>query len=268
MKNLILVKLGGSLITDKTKPFIPRLDIIKRLAREIREARQKKKIKLIVGHGGGSFPHKPAKDYKTNDGIINKESYKGISLVQDAAARLNRIIVGSLIEAGENAVSVQPSAGSIAQGGRIKKWFLEPIKEMLKHNLLPVPYGDVALDTKKGCSIISTEEILNYLAKQLDSERIILAGIVDGVFTSDPQKNPNAELIPEINSKNYENVKKYLSGSTGIDVTGGMLHRVERMWELAKIGVEIEIINGGKGGNLKRTLLGEKGLGTIIKTIS
>lgn len=265
MKNLILVKLGGSLITDKIKPFTLRTGVIKRIAREIHEAREKKKIKLIVGHGGGSFPHKPAKDYRTNEGIINKESYKGISLVQDAAARLNRIIVSSLIKAGENAVSVQPSAGFIAENGRIKKWFLEPLKEMLEHNLLPVPYGDVALDIKKGCCIISTEEILNYLAKQLNSKKIILAGIVDGVFTSDPQKNPNAELIPEINSKNYKIVKKYLAGSAGIDVTGGMLHRVERMWELAKIGVEIEIINGEKEGNLKRALLGKKVKGTIIK---
>lgn len=265
MEDIILVKLGGSLITDKTKPFTPRLDVIKRLAREIHEAREEKKIKLIVGHGGGSFPHKPAKDYRTNEGVISKESYKGISLVQDAASRLNRIIVNSLIEAGENAVSVQPSASLIAEDGRIKEWYLEPIKEMLKHNLLPVPYGDVALDIKKGCCIISTEEILNYLARQLNSKRIILAGITGGVFTSDPQKDPDAKLIPEINLKNYEDVKQYLRGSAGIDVTGGMFHRVKEMVELIRIGAESEIINGEKEGILKKALLGEKGLGTIIR---
>lgn len=265
MKNLILVKLGGSLITDKTKPFVPRLDVIKRLAEEIHRVRKEKNIKLIVGHGGGSFPHKPAKDYKVNEGIINKESYKGISLVQDAASRLNRILIKSFIKIGENAVSIQPSSALIAKGGRIKKWYLDPIKEMLKSNLLPVVYGDVAIDIKKGCCIISTEEILNYLARQLGSKRIILAGITDGVFTSDPQKNPDAKLIPEINSRNYKDIKGYLTGSAGIDVTGGMLHRVERMFELTKFGVEAEIINGEKEGNLKKALLGEKRLGTIIK---
>lgn len=265
MKDLVLVKLGGSLITDKIKPFTPRLDVIKRLAREIHEVREEKGIKIIVGHGGGSFPHKPAKDYRTNDGIINKESYKGISIVQDAASQLNRIIVKSLIEAGENAVSVQPSAGFIAENGRIKEWYLEPIKEMLRHDLLPVPYGDVALDIKKGCCIISTEEILNYLARQLGSKRIILFGITDGVFDKDPNEDSDARLIPEINSKNYEDVKRYLSGSSGIDVTGGMLHRVNRMFELTKIGVKAEIINGEKENYLKRSLLGEKRLGTIIR---
>ena len=265
MKELILVKLGGSLITDKTKPFTPRLDIIKRLSREIHEARKEREIKLIIGHGGGSFPHKPASDYRTNKGIISKESYKGISLVQDAASQLNRIIVNSLIGAGENAVSVQPSAGFIAENGRIKEWYLKPMKEMLKHGLLPVPYGDVALDVKKGCSIISTEEVLNYLARQLDSKRIILVGITDGVFNKDPNKYSDAKLIPEINSKNYEDIKKYLGGSVGIDVTGGMLHRVNRIFELVKFGVEAEIINGEKEGNLKRALLGEKVLGTLVR---
>jgi len=264
MEDLVLIKLGGSLITDKAKPFTPRLDVIKRLANEVHEARETG-LKIIIGHGGGSFPHKPAKDYRTNEGIISKDSYKGISLVQDAASRLNRIIVNSLIEAGENAVSVQPSAGLIAENGRIREWYLESIKEMLKHNLLPVPYGDVALDLKKGCCIISTEEILNYLAKHLGSKRIVLAGIVEGVFTSDPQKNPDAKLIREINSKNYELIKKYLGGSAGIDVTGGMLHKVEEMLELAKAGIESELISGEKENILLRSLLGEKGLGTIIK---
>ena len=265
MNDLILVKLGGSLITDKTKPFTSRLDVIRRLANEIHEAREEKDFGLIVGHGGGSFPHKPAKDYRTNEGIINKYSCKGISLVQDAASRLNRIIVNSLIEAGENAISVQPSSALVTEKGRIKEWYLESIKEMLKQNLLPIPYGDVALDIKQGCSIISTEEVLNYLAKSLNSKKIILAGIVDGVFTSDPQKDPKAKLIPEINSKNYQEIKKYLGGSAGIDVTGGMLHRVERIFELAKLGVEAEIINGERKDYLKRALLGERGLGTTIK---
>lgn len=265
VENLILVKLGGSLITDKTKPFTPRLDVINRLSREIHEAREEKKIKLIIGHGGGSFPHKPAKEYRTDLGIIDKESFKGIAAVQDAASQLNRIIVKSLIETGENAISVQPSASFIAEGGLIKNWYTEPIETMLKFDLIPVVYGDVSMDIRKGCSIISTEEILNYLARQLAFKRVIIAGITSGVFDKDPNKYSDTKLIPEINSKNYQRTREYLGGSVGIDVTGGMLHKVEKMFELTKFGVETEIINGEKENYLKRALLGEKGLGTIIK---
>ena len=65
-KPLILLKLGGSLITDKTKPYTANIPVIKRLAREIHEAREEKDINLIVGHGGGSFPHVSAKKYQTH----------------------------------------------------------------------------------------------------------------------------------------------------------------------------------------------------------
>ena len=264
MNNLILIKLGGSLITDKKKPFTPRHDVIKRLAREIHEAKQEKKLKIIVGHGGGSFPHKPAKDYHTNEGIINKDSFKGIALVQDAASKLNRIIVDALIDAGENAVSVQPSASLISENGRIKEWYLKPVKEMLKCDLLPVPYGDVALDTKKGCCIISTEEILNYIAKHSSFKKIILAGITNGVYDKDPTKYPDAKLIPEINSKNFDEIKKYLGESSGIDVTGGMFEKVNKIFELAKFGAEAVVMSGEIKGNLKKALLGER-VGTIMR---
>jgi isopentenyl phosphate kinase len=135
--------------------------------------------------------------------------------------------------------------------------------------MIPVPYGDVALDTKKGCCIISTEEILNYICRTFTGRyrpsRIIVCGRVDGVFTGDPDANKCAELIKEITPRNIGEVGGYLAGSSGIDVTGGMKHKVESMLELAGIGIESEIINGLKPGLLKRALLGERGLGTIIK---
>ncbi len=266
MRNLVFVKLGGSLITDKSEPFSLRTQIIQRLAREIHKARQSKDIKLIIGHGGGSFPHVPAKKYETHKGLINENSYEGLAKVQDAAARLNRIVVSSLINAGEWAFSIQPSSATVTKNGRIAEWYTKPIELLLNYDMIPVPYGDVGLDTFRGCSIISTEEIFNFLARKFKPERILLCGKVDGVFTADPSIDPKAELIPEITTKNYAEIKKWLTTSDGIDITGGMLHKVERMLELTKLGIKSEIINGFKQDCLRRSLLGEIGLGTVIKT--
>ena len=55
-----------------------------------------------------------------------------------------------------------------------------------------------------------------------------------------------------------------MKGSSGIDVTGGMLHKVKSLLELAKIGIESQVIDGKKPQTLKRALLGERNLGTII----
>ncbi len=268
---LILIKLGGSVITFKNKPFHEDLKTIKRLVREIHEARQEKDFRLIVGHGGGSYPHVPAKKYKTALGIIDEKSYEGIAKVQDAASRLNRIIVRELINVGENAVSIHLSSCCVAENGVIKKMFLEPIKKLLDFNMVPVPYGDVCLDLKKGCCILSTEVILTYLGKlfaktenKYKVSKIIMCTDVGGVFTDDPKKNSQAKIIPEITPTNFEKVLKYVKGSSGIDVTGGMLHKVKSLLELAKIGIESQVIDGKKPQTLKRALLGERNLGTII----
>lgn len=263
---LIFLKLGGSLITQKDKPFTERKDIIERLAKEIHEARQEKDFRLLIGNGGGSYPHIPAKKYQTAQGIINEQSIKGIVEVQDAASRLNRIIVRALLDAGENAISVQPSSVCITENSRIVEFYTKPLEMLLEKEMLPVVYGDIGLDTKQGCSIVSTEELFVFLAKKLKPQKIIMAGVVDGVFTADPIKNLNAKLVSEITPENYPEMKIMLTGGAGIDVTGGMLHKVERCLELASGGIESYIINGLVENRLKETLLGKEVVETIIKS--
>lgn len=262
---LIFLKLGGSLITQKDKPFTEDREVINRIAKEIHEARKEKYFNLLIGNGGGSYPHVPAKKYKTAEGIINKESLKGIAEVQDAASRLNRIVVRALLDVGENAISIQPSSVCLTQNSRIVEFYPKPLEIFLEKDMIPVVYGDVGLDLKRGCCIISTEELFVFLAKKLKPTKIISAGMVDGVFTADPLKNSKAELIPDITSKNYPKIKKMLAGSAGIDVTGGMFHKVERYLELSKIGVNSYIISGAVKNRLKDTLLDKEVRGTVIK---
>ncbi len=263
---LIFLKLGGSLITQKDNPFTERKDIIQRLAKEIHEARQKKDFKLLIGNGGGSYPHVPAKKYQTAKGIINEESLKGIAEVQDAAARLNRIIVRAFLDAGENAISVQPSSVCITENSKIVEFYTKPLEMLLEKEMLPVVYGDIGLDLKQGCSIISTEELFVFLAKKLKPQKIIMAGVVDGVFTADPTKDKTAQMIPKITPQNYPEIKKKLSGSAGIDVTGGMLLKVEKALELISTGAEVSIINGLVENRVKEALLGKEVVRTIIKS--
>ena len=264
MKGLIFVKLGGSLITDKSRPYTERPDVIKRLAQEIHSARSKG-AKLVIGHGGGSYPHEPAKLYQTQKGFISPDSRKGLAVVQDSAARLNRIIIKALMDAGEDAISFQPSSFALAKSSRIVEGYAKPIEKALEAGMLPVVYGDVGFDLSQGCCILSTEEIFAFLAKALKPERIIMAGKVDGVFTADPNRDSSAKLIMEITKDNFHGIKKYLTSSDGIDVTGGMLLKVEKCLELAGTGAQCEIVNGLKPGNLQNALSGQSGLGTIIR---
>ena len=149
MQDLFLVKLGGSLITDKAKPYTAKLSIIKRLVKEISDVKKDKEIKIIIGNGGGSFPHTSAKKYQTQNGIINKESYFGMSVVQNDAAKLNRIIIDEFLKIKTKAISIQASCCCVAENSKIKKMFLQPIESLLDYNIIPVVYGDIGIDLKK-----------------------------------------------------------------------------------------------------------------------
>ncbi len=267
-RDLVFLKLGGSLITDKTRPFTTRPAVIQRLCREIAEARHAKNFELIIGNGGGSFPHGPAHKYQTHKGYLGPESVRGFAEVQDAAARLNRIVVNALLAAGVNACSIHPSAGAIAREASIVKWDLLPLKKIMDLGLVPCVYGDVAIDEKKGITILSTEEIFSFLAEELKPSRIVIAGEVDGVLAGDPNKEPNASLIPEINKKNYADVSKWLGASrAAADVTGGMLGKVNKLREIASLSKnsEIIVVNGLAAGRVRDALLGKKVVGTVIK---
>ncbi|MDD5317822.1 MAG: isopentenyl phosphate kinase [Candidatus ainarchaeum sp.] len=264
MGELVLVKLGGSLITDKSRLESPRMDVIKRLAAEVHSAcEEREDLELVLGHGGGSFPHRPAENYGTGKGMKGAHACRGIALVQDAASRLNRMVVGALIEADENAVSIQPSACMVTENGAISSAFLKPIQMAVKTGITPVPYGDVALDSKIGCSIISTERILDFIAREMGASRLIIAGVEEGVWADFPSRK---KLVSEITPDSFGEARKSLAGSESIDVTGGMLHKVERTVALARdTGISTRIISGMEPGRLKDALLGRNVPGTLIR---
>ncbi|MFQ6134763.1 MAG: isopentenyl phosphate kinase, partial [Nitrososphaerales archaeon] len=260
---ILLVKLGGSVITDKSRPFTERMDVIERLAKEIHSARSGSEPRLIVGHGGGSYPHTPAEEFQIHKGLIDKESSRGVALVQDAAARLNRLVVKALIDAGEDAVSVQPSACILAESSRIVWWDIRVLQEMLKIGLLPVVYGDVVLDVEQGCSIASTEEIFFYLANLLLISRIVIGSDVDGVLD---YTSKGREKFDVITPSDRVRISASLQGAETVDVTGGMKSKVELLLRLAEEkGVESEILNASRPGLLESALKGRRGLGTIIR---
>ena len=237
--------------------------MIKRLAEEIHSSKKDSHNDLIVGHGGGSYPHIPANKYQVHKGLKDSVDFKGVPLVQDAAARLNRLVVSELINAGENGISIQPSASILAKSSKIIKWDVRIIQEMLKLNLLPVVYGDVVIDVGQRYSIVSTEEIFFYLANNLDIKRIVIGSDVDGVIDNSSKSGKKVDIITPSDRKW---ISASLRGAKTIDVTGGMRSKVELLLFLAEEkGVESEILNATKPGLLELALRGKKGTGTIIR---
>jgi len=262
-KPIVLIKIGGSLITDKNKPFKVNNEALRVIVKEIGNVVQKTEKQLIVGHGAGSFAHVPAKKYNTISGVKTEKELFGMAKVCDAACQLNRIVVKELLKVKLAAVSVSPFGIFLSENFKLKKINSLVLKRLLEMKSLPVVYGDVIIDIKKGCTIFSTERVLGYLGQELikdgfEVEKIIHCGKTDGVY------DENGKTIPLINKKNFEKYKKALTGSGGIDVTGGMIHKVEESLKLAEKGISGLIIDGVEKGSLLNAVLGKDVLGTRI----
>jgi len=164
-------------------------------------------------------------------------------------------------------VSIQPSASIRCRGGKLAAMAVYPIQQLLTRGLLPLVYGDVALDELWGSTIASTEAIFAYLARALHPQRILLLGEVEGVYSVDPRKDPQAHVIPIIHAARVGQTDGTLGGSHGVDVTGGMHSKVHLMLELVRDlpGLTVQLVSGLLPGLLERVLLDpSSNLGTRI----
>ena len=245
--SLIYLKLGGSLITDKRNPETPRSHVLKHLSQEIAQARlDRPLLRLVLGHGSGSFGHVSARRYGTRDGVRSADEWFGFAATADAAARLTRIVAAHLLQAGLPVWSVQPSVALRCEDGDVISGPAETVRLALERGLLPLIHGDVALDSSRGGTIASTEEIFEYMAAQLPPVRIVLAGEVDGVYTSDPLLDPAAALLEEITPRAFNSLQATLGASHATDVTGGMAAKVEQALRMvrAQAGLQVVICGG------------------------
>jgi isopentenyl phosphate kinase len=260
---LLFLKLGGSLITDKTQSRTAHLEVIQRLAGEIAAGlADNPGLRLVLGHGSGSFGHFPARQYQTRQGVQTPADWRGFSEVYEAAAALNHLVMAALKETGLAAIAFPPSACVVASDGRIETWDIRPLKQALAGGLLPVVYGDVAVDTQKGGTILSTEDLFAHLAPILRPRQILSAGLEAGVWEDYPTCT---RLIPRLTPTNLPQVMDALHGSHGTDVTGGMSSKVVQSMALVETlpGLEVQIFSGSTPGNLHAALSGAR-LGTLV----
>jgi isopentenyl phosphate kinase len=247
---LTFVKLGGSLITDKLVEQTFRADIAARVALEIARALEIAPQPLIIGHGSGSFGHFPAHVHGTMQGVSTPDQWRGFAEVALAAADLNTLVAHALWEAGVPIWRIQPSASLMASDGIPQAMSIQAIETALANGLVPLVYGDVAVDMQRGGTIVSTESLFTYLALVLPVTRIVLVGEVDGVL------DEKGAVIPRITPDSVGEAKSALKGSRGTDVTGGMLTKVTDMVALVeqKPSLTIKIVNGTTAGVLQSVL--------------
>ncbi len=262
-QEIIFLKLGGSLITEKEKAFTARVDRIQKIAKEIQTAlKENPRLWLLIGHGSGSFGHYAAKDAGTRDGVFSIAQWKSFQQVWYAARTLNNIVIEEFNRVGLPVIALQPSAAITSERHTIRDWNTQPIAQSLNSGLIPVVHGDVIFDEKLGGVILSTEDLFFHLIDQLHPDLILIAGKEQGVYADYPRKN---KLIPTISLQNRDMFIEKIQPSYAVDVTGGMREKVNLMLAVVekKTDVQIQIFSGEEDGNIRRSLCGEQ-VGTRI----
>jgi len=258
---MIILKLGGSIITEKSKECHFKQQIMDNLSKDIKKAN--KKILLI--HGAGSFGHIPAKKYNLNDGYSRDEQLYGFSLTHENVQSLNSMVLQSLHKNGINAVSIPPHSILKLNNHKLSSIDYNIFTEYLDLNFTPVTFGDVVLDKKLNFSICSGDLLSVTLAKYFKPDKVIFVIDEDGIYSSNPKIDNNAKFIKKISLSEIE--KLTTSADNYADVTGGMAGKINSIKEISKQGIDTILLNGNKPGKLYKVLIGEDTKSTIIKGV-
>jgi isopentenyl phosphate kinase len=250
-----ILKIGGSVLTDKNRVSVARPEAIARIAKEISESPI---AGLVLIHGAGSFGHHQAKEYKLTTGL-NDWSIKGILPTHNAVKSLNKMVVDALQMDGVDALPVHPLSSCTLNNGRIEHICIDAIKLMLSSNIVPVLHGDVAMDSSKGVDILSGDQLVTYLARELKADRVGIGSNVDGVLDG------SGNVVKKITPASINDINSILSGSGGVDVTGGMQGKVSELMTLAEAGIRSRVFNAEKPGNVIKFLKNNLTEGTFIR---
>ncbi|MEM2999485.1 MAG: isopentenyl phosphate kinase [Candidatus Bathyarchaeia archaeon] len=257
-----ILKIGGSVITDKNGELAARTEVINRLAEEIQKANTRR---LVIVHGGGSFGHPTAQKYGIKEGLREETQKIGFAETHHVMTVLNGLVMDSLVWHNIPAVSITPSSCIITENGRIKTFDDAALKMLLGMDFVPVLYGDAVLDEKLGFTVLSGDQLVAYLAMKLNAARIVIGVDTDGLYDADPKTAKNAKLYTRLTLNELEKVKSKLAGSATVDVTGGMLGKINELIPVIAQGIPVAIVNAAKPNRTYKALIGGSVEGTLIE---
>src|ERR671918_3138047 len=220
---LLLIKLGGSVITVKDRVLTPNISALKGLSHVLAQLG----APIIIVHGGGSFGHYWSVKY---DMHTKPELYdsRGISVVHESMMALNQIVVKSMLDAGLSPYGISPTS-LFAEGKANVTKFNELVK-FTRRGIVPVTFGDVVHINEGRFSIVSGDSLMTRIATHLRPSRVIFTVNVDGIY----KDMKNKKLVKVLNSPN--NDISFMDSS--IDVTGGMGRKISEAFEIARLGID------------------------------
>ena len=268
MKELYIVKLGGSALTEKARPMTLNEPTIKNAIKEIKEAGKQ----CIIVHGAGSFGHPLAKKHELVKGYHQFLEVSRRNAASETRYWVNYLHQRILEECKINELpcfSIPVSAALYEQKSQKLTIPKQQLLIALQNGFFPILYGDLILSEYRGFTILSGDRIMQMAAKivlptQYKIIKIIFASNVDGILTSERSKEGEKKLLQHVSLDEFEETMKFVHKLNVDDVTGGMKEKLLQIKSFLKLGIDTSIINLSKPNRLKSTLLGQEVIGTVF----
>jgi isopentenyl phosphate kinase len=245
---MILIKLGGSIITNKEKPLSVRRNTIDSISKNLRKIDEP----IIIVHGGGSYGHYWSVKYDIHT-KERKYDLRGVAITKNSMIELNKIILDSLLKNKLNPYCLPPTDFMSGNKPILKK--IKEIEKIAKSGFIPVTYGDALWYGQKKTYILSGDKIMTYLARILKPRLCIFALNEDGLYSDLKSK----KLIYELKNERPSISKNKM------DVTGGMTRKVEEASKISKSGINVFFVNGNKPERIVKAVKNRTFEGTLFR---
>ena len=266
---MIILKLGGSVITDKGTYATLNREVVESISKEL--AGVENLGPMIIVHGAGSFGHILAKQYSLKDPRGKGDVSLPIAEVQRDVRDLNLRLIQTFTSHGIPAVSLPPAAVSELDDGELTSFDTDVFRKFVDQGTIPVTFGDVVIDKTRGVSILSGDTIMERLAEEFSPEIAIFVLDVDGFYDRPPTESGaalygslSAEDLKDILSKGPVSSKDM---NEVVDITGSILGKMESSLRIAQTGTDTYLVNGRESSRIKDILDHEPTISTIIKGV-
>jgi glutamate 5-kinase len=127
--------------------------------------------------------------------------------------------------------------------------------KLLELNILPIINENDTVSTDE-IAVGDNDTLSASVAKSIDADLLVILSDIDGLYTDDPHKNPDAKLIPEVREID-EKIADYAGGKGSPFSSGGMATKLAAAKICMESGIDMIIVNNSDMNNLYKAVEGE-----------
>ena len=248
-KKRIVIKIGSSSLTHP-KTGALNLTKLEVLVREISDLHNMGKDVIVVSSGAiavgrraAGLGHRPSE---------TKEKQACAAIGQ---ARLMMIYQKLFSEYNQLAAQILMTKRTVMDNlSRFNA--LNTFRELLKLGAIPIVNENDTVSTYE-MQFGDNDTLSAIVAALIDADLLLLLSDIDGLFTDDPNSNPNAELIHVVEKLDDHLLKMGKSTSTSDVGTGGMASKLTAAKLASAAGTDRVIANGEDFRNIHRVIEGQ-----------